>query len=408
MPSKFIRLHILTTYGPNNLNRDDTSRPKTAVIGGTPRLRLSSQCVKRAWRVSDVMEKLSTGKRTRQLWVDLANEALADEPTAPFVKVEGLSFEKLLEHIAPLREATDGFKAKEKSETPAEPGSAEAEGEDSAAAGKSSSAGKRGGKGKDKDKDSPKQPADLQGKALFFYSGTEIEYLRNALADSLNPAGSTQGQPLSVTQVAQALPKLAMSPDVALYGRMVASNKAMDVQGAVQVGHLFTVHKALVEDDFFVAVDDLSSIEEAGTAHLDANGFGSGTYYGYVCLDVNLLLKNLGGNVELAKQTVAALVEAVTTVSPSAKQNSFACHSMADFAMVEVGDANPVSLANAFDESVKGDQRAQAAAQALLNRVARNDACYPSQAVKRQTLNTHTGEGSLASLVEHALTAFGN
>ena len=32
--SRFLQLHLLTFYPPANLNRDDTGRPKTAVIGG--------------------------------------------------------------------------------------------------------------------------------------------------------------------------------------------------------------------------------------------------------------------------------------------------------------------------------------------------------------------------------------
>lgn len=46
----FLQLHLLTTYPPSNPNRDDQGRPKTANLGGAPRLRLSSQSVKRALR----------------------------------------------------------------------------------------------------------------------------------------------------------------------------------------------------------------------------------------------------------------------------------------------------------------------------------------------------------------------
>ena len=48
MMSDFLQLHFLTTYGPSNLNRDDTGRPKSVVFGGVPRLRVSSQSLKRA------------------------------------------------------------------------------------------------------------------------------------------------------------------------------------------------------------------------------------------------------------------------------------------------------------------------------------------------------------------------
>ncbi|MDI5434700.1 type I-E CRISPR-associated protein Cas7/Cse4/CasC, partial [Salmonella enterica subsp. enterica serovar Kentucky] len=44
--------HFLTAYAPANLNRDESGRPKTAFMGGVERLRVSSQSLKRAWRVS--------------------------------------------------------------------------------------------------------------------------------------------------------------------------------------------------------------------------------------------------------------------------------------------------------------------------------------------------------------------
>jgi hypothetical protein len=43
--SHFLQLHLLTFYPPSNLNRDDTGRPKTATVGGVPRLRISSQAL---------------------------------------------------------------------------------------------------------------------------------------------------------------------------------------------------------------------------------------------------------------------------------------------------------------------------------------------------------------------------
>lgn len=57
----FIQLHILTAYAPANLNRDDTGRPKTAIMGGVERLRVSSQSLKRAWRTSEVFESALSG-----------------------------------------------------------------------------------------------------------------------------------------------------------------------------------------------------------------------------------------------------------------------------------------------------------------------------------------------------------
>jgi CRISPR system Cascade subunit CasC len=68
--SRFLQLHLLTFYPPSNLNRDDTGRPKTAIMGGVLRLRISSQSLKRAWRTSDAFRSALDGhlaSRTQRL-----------------------------------------------------------------------------------------------------------------------------------------------------------------------------------------------------------------------------------------------------------------------------------------------------------------------------------------------------
>jgi len=66
----FVQLHILTSYGPSNLNRDDLGRPKSAIVGGKKRLRVSSQSLKRAWRTSEVFDAAigeHVGIRTKRM-----------------------------------------------------------------------------------------------------------------------------------------------------------------------------------------------------------------------------------------------------------------------------------------------------------------------------------------------------
>ena len=68
--SNFLQLHFLHSYGPSNLNRDDMGRPKSCRMGGVERLRISSQCLKRAWRTSKVFETTvgdRIGIRTRKI-----------------------------------------------------------------------------------------------------------------------------------------------------------------------------------------------------------------------------------------------------------------------------------------------------------------------------------------------------
>jgi len=77
--SRFIQLHLLTAYPPANLNRDDMGSPKTAKMGGYDRLRVSSQCLKRTWRTSDLFEQAlegHIGTRTKEMGLKIYNRLI--------------------------------------------------------------------------------------------------------------------------------------------------------------------------------------------------------------------------------------------------------------------------------------------------------------------------------------------
>lgn len=81
--AEFIQLHMLVSYPPSNLNRDDLGRPKTAIMGGTQRLRISSQSLKRAWRTSDIFAghlKDHMGKRTKEMGVKVKEALISGLP----------------------------------------------------------------------------------------------------------------------------------------------------------------------------------------------------------------------------------------------------------------------------------------------------------------------------------------
>ncbi len=50
---KFIQIHTLHSYPATLLNRDDAGLAKRLPFGGVERLRVSSQCLKRHWRMAD-------------------------------------------------------------------------------------------------------------------------------------------------------------------------------------------------------------------------------------------------------------------------------------------------------------------------------------------------------------------
>ena len=72
---KAIELHLIQSFPPSLLNRDDTGSPKEGVYGGVRRARLSSQCLKRAardyFRDEDLLEKGELAVRTTEVGMEL-------------------------------------------------------------------------------------------------------------------------------------------------------------------------------------------------------------------------------------------------------------------------------------------------------------------------------------------------
>lgn len=303
--SKFLQLHILTPYPPSNPNRDDLGRPKTAMLGGTTRQRISSQAIKRAIRTSEVFaEALAghTGSRTQRI----------GEVVQKHLVAAGIDDARALE-IA--REVGGAF-------------------------GKMKSAG-------------------AQTEQLAFISPDERAKALS-LADGL-----ASGAPVpEKKELAKLLLQTADgAADIAMFGRMLADNPGFNRDAAVQVSHALTTNTVVVEDDYYTAVDDLKTPEEdAGAGFIGEAGFGAGVFYLYICVDRALLVKNLGGDTALAQKSLEALVRAAATASPSGKRNSFANHVRAEFILAEKGNAQPRTLANAFLEPVgKGNQTALSA-----------------------------------------------
>lgn len=73
----YLDVHVLQTVPPSCVNRDDTGSPKTAVYGGVPRARVSSQSWKRAMRLlfRDSLPPEALGVRTKRI-VDLVAQAV--------------------------------------------------------------------------------------------------------------------------------------------------------------------------------------------------------------------------------------------------------------------------------------------------------------------------------------------
>lgn len=354
----FINFHVLISHNPSCLNRDDMNMQKTAVFGGVNRVRISSQSLKRAMRTSDYYARHlgAPSIRTRELekLIPIFAEKLKDE------------FDKTL--VAKTMELFVRAKASEAEVD-------DSENQDEGATADAGAAKKlavapwsveeirvlcgivaRVELSEDEVSRAKIAAAKQKGRT----KKTEQEFIDEALTKKR--VKTVEG---SIEQVRAAIGKTS---DIALSGRMATSGLMTTVDGAMAIAHAITTHAVEPQDvDWFTAVDDLTAdAGEKGAAYLDTQQFSSGVFYRYASLNLKQLQVNLGllpdmKSAETADSRKDALEIArrvfhmLATVVPSAKQQSFAAHNLADFAVVSFAD-QPISLANAFEEPIRRDR----------------------------------------------------
>ncbi|MDR3139118.1 MAG: type I-E CRISPR-associated protein Cas7/Cse4/CasC [Treponema sp.] len=285
-----VEFHILQPFPVSCLNRDDNNAPKTAIVGGIQRARVSSQCWKRQVRQAMHDEfGVRTGTRTRllaKLIEDACREEGANETQA---KACGDKIEKI-------------FIKKEASK-------------------------------------------DEEGKSdtLIFLAPSEVKRIAQKFKEfKFNPdkvikqsdakkqakefAGIIGEQKLKAAEDLDGL-------DIALFGRMVAQAAELDVEAAASFSHAISTHKVDNEVEFFTALDDYS--KEKGSAHMGSLEFNSATYYRYISLDLGQLYQTLGGS-EYIPQAIDVFIKALYIGIPAARQATQSAASFWEYAKVLV------------------------------------------------------------------------
>ena len=347
----FFQFDYLTVYPPSNPNRDDQGRPKTAYFGGVPRLRLSSQSIKRAVRMSDIMQTTLAGNladRTRR-----ASDSI---------------------RLALCKEGVAEDKARE------------------AAIAVANVFGKLSSKDNEKGA-SPEQPEVFTAQ-LAFISSQEYEA-------GLDAARKIAAGELGVDKdlARQILATADTAVDIAMFGRMLADKPGFNREAAVHVSHPITTHKANVEDDYYTAVDDLNTREQTGAGFVGEAGFGSGVYYLHVSINEQTLIDNLGDE-ELAAKAIGAVAEGFATASPSGKRASFAHAPRAGVILARHGPQQPMDLSGAFLKPVRGDDLLAASEDAMNATLKTMERVYGASADRRYSVSIPKDEGSLEGLKE--------
>lgn len=344
----FIQLHLLTAYPAANLNRDDSGSPKTVVLGGATRLRISSQSLKRAWRTSALFEQALAGH------IGIRSGRIARE-AAEILISKGIEQKKAIEWAAKIADFIGKVKTDKKGKDPL---------------------------------------VNTETEQLVHISPAEFDAVK-ALAYRLAEEKRAPNE-----EELALLRKDRMAVDIAMFGRMLANKKEFNIEAACQVAHAFGVSETIIEDDFFTAVDDLrQASEDAGAGHLGETGFGSALFYTYICIDRDLLLENLSGNEALANQTIRAFTEAALKVSPTGKQNSFASRAYASWALVEKGIDQPRSLAAAFYEPINGTHQLDVAVQRITALQENMNAVY-NQQIASVSFDVMNKRGSIKDVLD--------
>ena len=353
---RFLQIHALHSYPAALLNRDDSGLAKRMPFGGAVRTRISSQCLKRHWRVAKD---------------DFAIHSIPGAADA--VRSRNVVERQVMQQLRDGGQIADDVLT---------------------AVGTAFNIGVYGSSG-----------TSETGRQPLLLGRPEVEYLRDkAAAICAEHSGDAKAAEEAATDLFntrrgeganfRAFRKSATLPggiEGALFGRMVTSDPAAKIDAAVHVAHAFTVHAEESESDYFSVVDDLQrEDEDAGAAHIGDMELTAGLFYGYVVIDVPGLVSNLEGcaaaewqsaDKTLAAQVVEHLTHLIATVSPGAKLGSTAPYGYADLILVEAGTRQPRSLANAYRGPAKA--QIQDATERLSGYLDKLDGAYGAKEARR-------------------------
>ncbi|MDK4207471.1 type I-E CRISPR-associated protein Cas7/Cse4/CasC [Corynebacterium pseudodiphtheriticum] len=309
--SLIVDTHALQTIPPSLINRDDTGAPKSAVFGGTPRQRVSSQSWKRAIRkfFEDNFDPEQIGDRSKRLPEKIARK-LED---AGLEQAEAISRTEQLFKAAKIKTSVQKLSKK------------------------------------DIENGVEANPYPETG-YLLFLSQHQIDRAVSELLER-------DGENLKKNE-AQEILDTGHSVDMSMFGRMVADDAAYNVDASVQVAHALGIHASAPEFDFFTAVDDLAEEgEETGAGMLGTVQMMSSTLYRYATVNVDSLAENLDSR-ENAFQATEQFIDAFIKSMPTGKINTFANQTLPELVYITVRDSRPISLVNAFESPVEATESA--------------------------------------------------
>jgi CRISPR system Cascade subunit CasC len=343
---KHLDLHILQSVPVTCLNRDDLGSPKTAFFGGVQRARVSSQSWKRAIReYAHEISPYFEGNRSRLL-IDKFKVALIDL---------GKSDDEATVAAKAIATVIGTL-----------------------------------------DTDAERKSGILRVKTLHYTSVAELQAISNQFNDELKK--DTEQNPLKelvdktneaknttddikkklekeITALEKKIDFLAKkavknvgvevlkdAADLSLFGRMVANDHSLTIEGAAMFNHPISTHKVDNELDFFAAVDDWQKEGESGAGMTGTLEFNSSVYYRFAALNLDMLAdeKHLACiSQDERKQVVEAFIKATLeavpgmTSSNSGRKNSMNGYTRPVYVLGIVREkGHPIQFVNAFEKPI--------------------------------------------------------
>ncbi|MDO5649796.1 MAG: type I-E CRISPR-associated protein Cas7/Cse4/CasC [Gallicola sp.] len=288
----FVDIHVIQTIPPSNINRDDTGSPKTAVYGGVSRARVSSQSWKKAMRDyfrEHYSDENHIGIRSKRIVTYIADEIQKID--------DSIDDKKAIDMAKKVFNNTGAVKSIDK---------------------------------------------ELKQDTLFLISKVQAKNLAQAAINKL-----------SKKEELQEILNKNISLDIALFGRMVASNQVLGVDASSQVAHGISTHEVNTEFDFYTAVDDLNPEDTSGAGMLGTIEYNSSTLYRYANVSAHELNKQLQEESESTVEAISMFIESFIKSVPTGHINSFAHQTVPQAVVVSVRKDRPVNLVTAFEEPVR-------------------------------------------------------
>jgi len=383
----FIEFHVIQNFVPSNLNRGETGAPKDCKFGGFRRARISSQCIKKSIRDYAGFAKAITnvsgdiGIRTKRLTSELSKKIIkkqkvkelkndkqknmADRVAQNIVKCLGLGFptdnnKKEIQNYEKTQYLL--FLGKEELDDLAEMATSDPYWSIMSlkldVSLKDNKEKEKSSKTLKKEREELFKDANLKARLS---NQEEDKNKSDTLSKEIK---GLQGKFKGVVRKDR-LKKKSFATDIALFGRMIADDKNMNVDAACQVAHAISTNEVEMNMDFFTAIDDLLPDDTAGSDMMGIVDFNSSCYYRYAQINLDILKHNLGCpadkkkksetyDAEIVKATVEGFFKGMVEAVPTGMQNSMAHYNPPSYVRVLVRTSGASwNLANAFVQPIR-------------------------------------------------------